>query len=329
MKELTELHDAVSEQGRIEAAGGWVTALRETVRPRLGSVVLPAVAETVGETGDEARGELNHMESGSGQVRLVCGQVIASGQSMMAMGLSNSLSEQSQLLNEQSQSLCDHLKPYADHSKAFSNHTTSFSNQTTSFSNQTTPTESTHSPSTNTSVPMIVTGPPSHPTNTMPPPTRSLRRGGNCKYYVNGELEVARSLGDFGFKLGRLRERTWNYPSQRREMLGAEGFVADVVSNVPFVKWECGREMSVRSQELRKEDRFIVMATDGLWEVINPKACLKIVMKMAQKYSLDMICRVLLWIALKRKSTDNISIVVVDLCYCNVGSMISRKCSVC
>ena len=322
MRELTELLDAVSEQGRIEAAGGWVTALRETVRPRLGSVVLPAVAETVGETGDEARGELNHMESGSGQVRLVCGQVIASGQSMMAMGLSNSLSEQSQLLNEQSQSLCDHLKPYADHSKAFSN-------QTTSFSNQTTPTESTHSPSTNTSLPMIVTGPPSHPTNTMPPPTRSLRRGGNCKYYVNGELEVARSLGDFGFKLGRLRERTWNYPSQRREMLGAEGFVADVVSNVPFVKWECGREMSVRSQELRKEDRFIVMATDGLWEVINPKACLKIVMKMAQKYSLDMICRVLLWIALKRKSTDNISIVVVDLCYCNVGSMISRKCSVC
>lgn len=80
-----------------------------------------------------------------------------------------------------------------------------------------------------------------------------------------------------------------------------------------------------RSGELGKDNRFVVIATDGLWEVINPKACMKIIMKLASKYSLDVICRVLLWIAVKRKSTDNISIVLVDLMYCNARSMIIRN----
>ena len=209
--ELTELHDAVSEQARIEAAGGWVTALRETVRPRLGSVVLPAHGE---------------------------------------------VSEQSVLLSDQSIQLADQLKPFSDQSKPFSDQLKPSTDQSKSLSNQTNPlsnptkplpahthsipTQSPSSPtqpvSSNEPLPMIVTGPPSPMTNTMSPPTRSLRRGGNCKYYVNGELEVARSLGDFGFKLGRMRERTWNYPSQRRETMGTKGFVGDVVSNVPFVK---------------------------------------------------------------------------------------------
>ena len=52
---------------------------------------------------------------------------------------------------------------------------------------------------------------------------------------------------------------------------------------------------------------------------------MKIIMKLASKYSLDVICRVLLWIAVKRKSTDNISIVLVDLMYCNARSMIIRN----
>ena len=195
--ELTELHDAVSEQARIEAAGGWVTALRETVRPRLGSVVLPAHGE---------------------------------------------VSEQSVLLSDQSIQLADRSKPFSDQSKLSTDQSKSLSNPTKPLPAHThsIPTQSPSSPtqpvSSNEPLPMIVTGPPSPMTNTMSPPTRSLRRGGNCKYYVNGELEVARSLGDFGFKLGRMRERTWNYPSQRRETMGTKGFVGDVVSNVPFVK---------------------------------------------------------------------------------------------
>ena len=80
-----------------------------------------------------------------------------------------------------------------------------------------------------------------------------------------------------------------------------------------------------RSDGLGKDNRYIVIATDGLWEVINPKACMKIIMKLASKYSLDVICRVLLWIAVKRKSTDNISIILVDLMYCNAHSMILRN----
>lgn len=190
-----------------------MTALRETVRPRLGSVVLPVHGEVCEQ-----------------------GRVVVSDQ---MKSVSDSVKGFSEHLKPSDQPI-----PFSEQSKPSdqgvpSDPITSSSNQSTPFSNQT-PSHSTHPaeaiPSTtNESLPMIITG-PSVTTNTMPPPTRFLRRGGNCKYYVNGELEVARSLGDFGFKLGRLRERTWNYPSPQREMLGREGFVADVVSNVPFVK---------------------------------------------------------------------------------------------
>ena len=165
------------------------------------------------------------------------------------------------------------------------------------------------------SLPVVPTGPQRH----------ILHRSSTCRHYVNGELEVARSLGDFGFKLSHIWERKWRYPSEYREKLGVDGFKANVVDNVPFVQQEKMVVLIGRSDELGKDNRYIVIATDGLWEVINPKACMKIIMKLASKYSLDVICRVLLWIAVKRKSTDNISIILVDLMYCNAHSMILRN----
>lgn len=63
-----------------------------------------------------------------------------------------------------------------------------------------------------------------------------LKVSRSVKYYVNGELEVARSLGDFQLKQGRIQERHWNFPSEARELEGVSGFHGDVVSNVPFVK---------------------------------------------------------------------------------------------
>ena len=38
---------------------------------------------------------------------------------------------------------------------------------------------------------------------------------------------------------------------------------------------------------LNPEDRFIVMATDGFWEVVNPLACKKIVEAFYGHYSMD------------------------------------------
>lgn len=78
-------------------------------------------------------------------------------------------------------------------------------------------------PGTTDSLPMVGTGSP------------RLTASRSLKYYVNGELEVARSLGDFQLKQGRIRERHWNFPSEERELEGVSGFRGDVVSDVPFV----------------------------------------------------------------------------------------------
>ena len=45
--------------------------------------------------------------------------------------------------------------------------------------------------------------------------------------------------------------------------------------------------MRERSLKLKSDDRFIVIATDGLWEVINPHACMRIVSELMEKYSLE------------------------------------------
>lgn len=38
---------------------------------------------------------------------------------------------------------------------------------------------------------------------------------------------------------------------------------------------------------MKRDDRFIVMATDGFWEVVNPQACRKIVEALYENYSMD------------------------------------------
>lgn len=147
--EITQKHDAVFDQERIHQAGGWVTTVCESTRPRLGSVMaIPTVT---------------------------------SPQSPRFSSPSNTFSP--------------------------------FSNSDVSVS----PVES---------LPIVPTGPQRH----------VLHRSSSCRHYVNGELEVARSLGDFGFKLNHIWERKWRYPTERREQLGIDGFKANIVENVPFVR---------------------------------------------------------------------------------------------
>lgn len=147
--EITQIHDAVFDQERIQQAGGWITTLCESARPRLGSVIsLPTVT-----------------------------------------------SPQSPRLSSPS----FQFSPFSSSDISSS------------------PVES---------LPVVPTG----------SPKLLLHRSSNCRYYVNGELEVARSLGDFSFKINRICERKWRYPSERREKLGIDGFKGNVVDNVPFVR---------------------------------------------------------------------------------------------
>ena len=135
---------------------------------------------------------------------------------------------------------------------------------------------------------------------------------------MNGELEVARSLGDFFLKKPHLADKQWRYPSLERELKGVDGFVDDVVSSTPSIQFSFPELFMCRQFRLRADDRFIVIATDGLWEVINPKACISIVKQLASRYPLSDVCRMLFWISQQRGSYDNTSIILIDLCSSSV-----------
>lgn len=98
---------------------------------------------------------------------------------------------------------------------------------------------------------------------------------------------MARSLGDYYLKKERIAERQWHYPSVERETVGTDGFVDDVVSAIPYVQYYLLIKLMYRHFKLKGEDRFIVIATDGLWEVINPKACISIINQLSKRYHLD------------------------------------------
>ena len=79
--------------------------------------------------------------------------------------------------------------------------------------------------------------------------------------------------------------------------------------------------MRERSLKLKSDDRFIVIATDGLWEVINPHACMRIVSELMEKYSLEEVCKMLYWISQQKGSYDNITIILADLSFSTVVSL--------
>lgn len=145
------------------------------------------------------------------------------------------------------------------------------------------------SPHSSSPIPFVSTG--SSPSSEVVSETPScfVNRIRNRKYFVNGELEVARSLGDYYLKKESISQRDWHYPTVERETVGIDGFVDDVVSAVPSIKLVLAPLVMFRNYRLRGDDRFIIIATDGLWEVINPKACLCIVHHLIARFSLNVL----------------------------------------
>jgi len=104
---------------------------------------------------------------------------------------------------------------------------------------------------------------------------------------VNGQLAMARALGDHHLK--------------------APCLPRDLVSNVP----------NVTSIPLEAKDEFIIMACDGLWDVMEDQAAVDLVLdtidgdeKMGSDAA-DVLARVLVDEALARGTTDNVTCVVV------------------
>jgi len=113
---------------------------------------------------------------------------------------------------------------------------------------------------------------------------------------VNGMLAMTRALGDFLLKMPVLPN--------------------DVVSNVP----------DISSTDLSDQDRFIIVACDGLWDVISDQQAVELVLESLRDLAgisrqleaegrsiAEILARMLVEEALAEGSTDNVSCVVIFL----------------
>ncbi|KAK8811512.1 hypothetical protein WA158_003246 [Blastocystis sp. Blastoise] len=124
------------------------------------------------------------------------------------------------------------------------------------------------------------------------------------KGYINGCLLVSRSLGDIGNKMiGYQYNNNLAWPNSMREREGIEGFKGDVISSVPYIKKE------------KKECDCILLASDGLWDVIDPGFCLKLAKKLFSIYNNpEMVClRLVYYVTHILHSDDNVTVIFITI----------------
>lgn len=100
--------------------------------------------------------------------------------------------------------------------------------------------------------------------------------------YLNGQLSVARALGDWHIK-------------------GSKG------SNCPL-----SSEPELEEIVLTEEDEFLIMGCDGLWDVMSSQCAVTMVRKELMQHNDPERCsKVLVKEALQRNTCDNLTVVVV------------------
>ena len=115
---------------------------------------------------------------------------------------------------------------------------------------------------------------------------------------VNGELGVSRAIGDPDYKGEGMSEYPWGFNKDHPERT----FTADLVIAEPIVK----------EFEIKEEDDFLLLACDGLWDVITLEDAVEAVSKWLQSgLSAQETSRKLASLALMLGSPDNITIVIV------------------
>jgi protein phosphatase 1A len=125
---------------------------------------------------------------------------------------------------------------------------------------------------------------------------------------VCGILAVSRAFGDSSFKgagLKSLLEDGVKDGFWTRDFARSVNFVRDPVISVPDVL-----EMSVSFDT----DEFVIVATDGLWDVVSSKEGCEFVKRELKKgHSPDEAATRLVDIATRRRTSDNVAVVVIDL----------------
>lgn len=114
---------------------------------------------------------------------------------------------------------------------------------------------------------------------------RIIDAGGTATERINGTLAVSRALGDFDFK--------------KDERLGA---TEQLVSPEP----------EVTIIERQPSDEFLILACDGIWDVMkNEELCQYVRYLLMIESDLQKICNSVLDVCLRRRSRDNMSIIIV------------------
>ena len=126
-------------------------------------------------------------------------------------------------------------------------------------------------------------------------------------FRVNGDLGVARAFGDPEFKepLQNDPKAFWSWPKGH-----SKEFTGSLVISEP----------DVCTHNLSPDDDFIILACDGLWDVLTPREAVEKVNEYFEEKGMDetKASQKLLNLATRLGSTDNISIVIVRLTFVTI-----------
>jgi serine/threonine protein phosphatase PrpC len=121
---------------------------------------------------------------------------------------------------------------------------------------------------------------------------------------VDGELAVSRALGDFEFK---------DYGQQRRLTSSSSSSIDDKRKVAQGLKVSPFPEVTVHYRS--DADQMLVLACDGIWDVMSDQECHKLIQTLCREGESDMglIAEEVLDTCLKKGSRDNMTIIVVQL----------------
>lgn len=135
-----------------------------------------------------------------------------------------------------------------------------------------------------------------HKPNNIPEMERIKKANGHVKSKrIDGDLAVSRGLGDFSYKSNE------GLPMQQQK----------VVPNPDFIIYP----------RRKKEDEFMILACDGVWDVVSNDQCGSFVQSLLDEgESLSSICEETIDTCLDKNSRDNMTIVIVAFEGCKTST---------
>lgn len=132
-------------------------------------------------------------------------------------------------------------------------------------------------------------------------------------------LAVSRAFGDWEFKgagLTRLLQSGIEKGFWDSSFAEQQAFTADPVVVTP----------DVSETVLTPDDEFLIIASDGLWDVLPPREAVSWARReFKARKSAEQVAQTLTSIALKRYTTDNVAVVVIDLLGSDVWAAGNQK----